>query len=195
MAWFKKILSVLLSAAIAFTISVAQAQDDSSDHDGLKMLERCKSEGASRLVLELMKDNRKEWDEVVQKISTGDWQWIYASACLSHGVFFADAAIGWDGDYANETLMEAWSAALLNNPEDLLKQSHEISLSVMCSFPLYLFDGSVEFADDFLEKALASLERVDDDVYLQAKKEACKTYLKHDYKRYITYLEDYKKPH
>jgi len=178
-------------------INAAQAQYNPNqfDQDARNMLEKCEYGGAITLVVGLMKDGKKEWKEVLEKVSAGNSEWIDTSACLWYGVRHGLKDLGWDGDYATETLMEAWSAALLKNPEDLLKQSHEISISLMCSFPTSMFDGSEEFADDFLEKALASLERVDDDVYLQARKEACKTYLKFDYKRYITYLEDYKKPH
>jgi len=200
MVWFRKILPIFFSAAIAFTISATQAQYNLSDHEGLDMLERCKSEGAIELVVSLMKDNRKEWDEAMQKIVTADWRWIEASACLSHGVFFGAEALdrnGGNGDYAWATLTESWPQALLNNPEELLKQSHEISLALMCSFPLYLVDHRdepKEKADEFLEQALAALERVDED-YLRASKEACKTYLKFDHERYVTALEEYKKPH
>jgi len=199
MAWFQKILSTFLGTVMAFMIGMAQAQYNPNQHDqdARDMLERCQDEGAIAVVAGLMKDNRKEWKEVLQKIAAGSRQWIETSACLSHGVFFGAKILAEDGDYAWATLTEAWPAALLKNPEALLKQRHEISLALMCSFPLYLVDhrdDSEEMADDFLEKALNSLERVEDD-YLRASKEACVTYLKLDYKRYISSLEEYKKPH
>jgi len=197
MAWFQKISLAFFTLAFALIINIAQAQYDPNQHDqdARDMLERCQDGEAVALVVELMKDEKKQWNEVLQKVASGSSQWIDTSACLWYGVRYGLKALGWDGDYAWETLMDAWSAALLKNPEDLLKQSDEISISLMCSFPTSMFDGSVEFADDFLEKALTSLERVDDGVYLQARKEACKTYLKFDHERYVTNLEEYKKPH
>jgi len=161
MAWFKKISLICFGLTFALIMNVAQAQYNPNqfDQDARDMLEKCEYGGAITLVVGLIKDEKKEWKEVLEKISSGNSEWIDTSACLWYGVRHGLKELGWDGDFASEMLMEAWSAALLNNPEALLKRSDEISISLMCSFPTSMFDGSVEFADDFLEKAFTSEKR------------------------------------
>jgi len=195
MVRLRRILSIFFSLILAFTIGVAQAQYDPAlyDQDGYNMLDRCRNEGSVALVDELLKNEQKEWREVMQKIATGNTQWINASACLSHGVYYGLNLLS---DYAYATLMDAWAQALLKNPKDVLRRSGEISLTVLCSLPLDFREFSVEFADDFLENALAALEITEEDNdYYRRNKTACAFYLKLDHERFIAQLKEYENGH
>jgi len=195
MVRLRRILSIFFSLILAFTIGVAQAQYDPAlyDQDGYNMLDRCRNEGSVALVDELLKNEQKEWREVMQKIATGNTQWIWASACLWSGVRFGMNVLSDDADAA---LTEAWSSALLKNPEDLLRQNREVSLTVMCGLPLDFRGKSVEFADKFLENALAALEITEEDSdYYRRNKKACAFYLKLDHERFIAQLKEYENGH
>jgi len=184
MAAFKKTLSIFLILTFILMMGAVQAQ---YDQDAIDMREKCRSEGAIVLVEELMKDDKKQqWKEIMQKIATGNSEWIDASACLSHGVQLGLNAFS---DYAEATLAQSWAAALLENPEEMLKKTRELPLTVMCGLPLDWSDGSVEFADDFLNKALIALERVEKP-YLRPGREACAVHLKFDHERFINQIKN-----
>jgi len=198
MAYGRKILSILFGLTLALVSNIAHAQYDPDEYDqaGKDMLERCKSQGAISLVNELLQDKQQGWKEVVEKIATGNTQWIWASACLSHGVYYNSHN---RTDYAWATLMDAWAQALLKNPRSLLRRDDEISYTMMCTLPLDFRGKTVEFADDFLEKALVAVENAKEadpeENYLQISKEMCKLHLKLSHERFINFLEEYKNGH
>jgi len=192
MAYGRKILSILFGLTLVLMSSFAHAQYDPNEKDqaGDDMLERCKSQGAISLVNELLQDKQQGWEEVVEKTATGNMEWIWASICLSHGVYYNSHALT---DYAWATLMDAWAQALLKNPEELLSHSLRVSHAMICTLPLDFRGKTVEFADDFLEKALSAVETVDEDY--QISKEMCKLHLKLSHERFINFLEEYKNGH
>jgi len=192
MTYHRKILSILLGLTLALMSNFAHAQYNPDEYDqaGKDMLERCRSQGAISVMNELLQDKQQGWEEVVEKTATGNMQWIWASICLSHGLYYNSHD---RTDYAWATLMDAWAQALLKNPRELLSHSLEISHAMICTLPLDFRGKTVEFADDFLAKALSAVETVEEDY--QISKEMCKLHLKLSHERFINFLKEYEKGH
>jgi len=185
MIYFNKIFSILLGLFFVFSAHISYAQYDPIGRD---MLERCKDEGAISFVDELLQDRQQGWKDVAKNIATGNKAWIDVSICLAPGIYFSSHE---RADYAWATLADAWAQALLEKPAALLERDREAPLSEICSLPLDYRGKSVEFADDFLKKALAVLETVEDN-HLQQSKKTCAFHLKLDHERFVNQLNEYK---
>jgi len=153
--------------------------------DGEEMVQICAREGAANIVDDF---DRRGWDILGERAATGDWGWLNASACLAHGLnFFIDNAPDPNkedlGDYGVATLGDAWQEVLLKNPEKILSFTGKIPLEWVCSYPYEAaWDyKTAEVIDEYLDKMLAALARVDNE-NLQIGKQVCEMYLKYYHK-------------
>jgi len=177
---------------VGFSIFLLSHQAYSQDAE--KLFKRCEQEGAATVINQF---TREDWDLLAERIAAGDSSWIRASACLNHGFYYGatgdltDYGKGEEdwGDYGWWVVTEAWVKALLKNPVAILKVDVGASLSGVCRLPIEADKGTIEFADKHLAKALASLERVEDE-HLEVHKKACQLYLTHDHERVIKRLHE-----
>jgi len=184
----RKLLLLLVGFGFFLMSSHAYPQESA----GEDMLKRCEQEGAAAVVNQFA---REDWDLLAEKVAAGDTSWIEAAACLNHGLYYGgkgdlidDSKDDW-GDYGWWVLTEAWGQALLKNPVAILRTEAGASLRGACRLPLEADEKSVEFADDFLAKALASLDKVKED-HFEVSKKVCQLYLTLNHERVIKRLHE-----
>jgi len=192
---FRKMTTILFSFTLAFSINFSHAQNDVAVQDGKSLLKRCVYEGPSNVANGFSK---KDWDELGEKVAAGDEEWVEASACLYHAFGFhrEDYSIGKDagegdlGDYALQTLNEAWTELLLKDPKPLLELGDKISFSPICRYPMWIEKQPIEWVNDCLEKALTAINKVEDDGYTRSSKRECEFYLRLDRERVMINMID-----
>jgi len=181
----KKLVMIFFALASFFLNSFVYGQTVTERlvniRDGAEMVQICAREGAANIVDDF---DRRGWDALKERAATGDPDWLDASACLAHGLkFFVDKEYNPNkenlGDYGVAVLIDAWQEVLLRNPEKILGFGDKIPLGWVCGYPYEAaWDyNTVELVDEFLNKMLAALEKVDDEE-LQLNKKICELYLK-----------------
>lgn len=113
----------------------------------------------------LMANNGANWQMMMNKIRTGDGDWIGQIANL-----VAPAAEG----KATNDINTALAYALPKNPEAVLLTGWRYPLYNVCSLP---FDEPDAFVTDYVDKALAAMHTVDKP-YLKEIREHCAARLK-----------------
>jgi len=188
MSTSKKLAITFFTLASFFLNDFAYGQEEAARlmnvPNGEEMIKICVREGATNVVNQF---DKRDWDILGERVATGDRYWIEASACLVQGKnFFIFEDIDPDkrlGDYADAVLRDAWQKVLLKTPEIILELGEKIPLEWVCRYPYEAaWDyKTVEVVDEYLDKMLAALARVDNED-LQLDKEICEIYLKHYHK-------------
>jgi len=148
---------------VALMMSGAYAEDFLN---AKTLLARCESEDPVALVDEItLRNNHQDWDEIAERVATGDSEWIAASGCLMTGTKGSISAID------RIILRMAWIEALPKNPTALLQVEYQgYSLERLCELPH--IEPEEEFLAQYVKETLAALEKVDAP-HLQEGKQSC----------------------
>jgi len=189
MSFFRNIKIAFAAVIFIFSPHLVKAQEAES------LLKRCVYEGPSNVANGFSK---QDWGELGKKVGAGDEKWVELSACLYHAFNFhrEDYSIGKDagegdlGDYALQTLNEAWTNLLLKDPKPLLELGDKISFEAVCSYPMWIEKQPIEWVDEYLEKALAAINKVENNGYTRTSKRECEFYLRLDRERVLISMID-----
>jgi len=134
--------------------------------DAKAILDRCEKEGAAHVIDALsLGEDWEVWDEVTDKIATGDEAWLKVSTCLMLGRYESRSEI------AGATIKTAWTWALSKNPAALLEIEYQgADLENTCRLPLY--EPEEDFLAEYVAETLSALEAVKQP-HLQEGKERC----------------------
>lgn len=114
---------------------------------------------------------------MLEKIASGNADWIDTSACLAIGAAFSPDM------KTRRALNIAWAKALPKSPAAILELEGEYGLSTVraCSMP---FDqAEPEFIESYREAALRALKTVTGQV-MEAEREDCEKHLRKAYERF-----------
>jgi len=142
--------------------------------DAKIILERCEKEGAAHVIDDLsLGEDWERWDEVTDKIATGDEVWLKVSTCLMLGRYESRSEI------AGTTIKIAWTWALTKNPTAMLEMEYQgTDLENTCKLPLY--EPEEDFLAEYVAETLAALEKVEEP-HLQEGKARCMRLIREAY--------------
>jgi len=171
-----KIATVIMGLFVLLWSSFAYAQEQitAKEFDA-----RCVKEGAVNVVNELTRGwDNPVWEAILAGISSGDEDWINASACIGRSAEYSNVNVMID-------LSIAWGEALPKNPQAVLALgARGISLGRICTTPLIETDKL--FIERYVKQALEALESVPSDAHfgkasLNIEKQVCILRLKDAY--------------
>jgi len=149
---FKKIIIMVAAVAALFPqISFAQDLPSAKEFDG-----KCSRDGGNEYLDEITREwDNPIWENLLEKVASGDEEWIRASSCM-----------GRKFDYYNHTVIinlnSVWAEALPKNPQAVLGLAgYGISLKRICAFPIV--EPERAWAAQYVKDTLAALEAIPDD--------------------------------
>jgi len=149
--------------------------------------DKCQQEGAVNYIDGMTREwDNPVWEAILEKFSSGDEDWIRASACVGENSGYSNATV-W------VSLNIAWAQALPKNPQAVLALSaFDIPLHRFCSFPI--IEPEREWAAQYVKDTLAALEAIPDDatmwnIPLAIERDVCILRLKDAYAKKYDYAD------
>jgi len=183
---FAKIKNIVIIAGlfVASWSSFSFAQDLPTAKE---FADKCGRDGGVKYLDEITREwNNPIWVNLLEKVASGDEEWIRASSCMGRSF-----------DYTNQTVIVSlnivWAQALPKHPKAVLALSGmDISLGRICSFPI--IEPERAWAAQYVKDTLAALEAIPDDakmwnIPLNIEKQVCALYLKDAYERKYDYAD------
>jgi len=172
-----KIICIVGALTIAWAgLVYAQELPDAKEFEN-----QCWQDGAVNYINEITHGtDLPVWGELLDKIASGDEDWIRASACIAQ-----------NSDYSSQSMKIdiyiSWALALPKNPQAVLGlAAFSIPLRQMCSFRI--IEPEREWAAQYVKDTLAALETIPDDaqiwdIPLDIERQVCALRLKDAYEK------------
>jgi len=162
----------------------SQAQDLP---DAKEFENQCWQDGAVDYINDITREwDNPTWEAILERISSGDEDWIRTSACIAT-----------NSGYSNQTIRVsiyiAWAEALPKNPQPVLAlAAFGIPLRRMCSFPI--IEPERAWAAQYVKDTLTALEKIPDEaqlwnIPLDVERQVCALRLKDAYAHKTDYSD------